>query len=131
MVGVIWTIQVVHYPGFSYVGDEIFKKFSEFHQRKITYVVMPPMLAEISTAVALFAFEDFASRTLLGINLLLVILIWVSTFLLSMPGHKVLTEGKDIAAIDKLVVTNWPRTILWSLRVLVLIALGVENFSRI
>jgi hypothetical protein len=53
MVGVIWFVQVVHYPLFSRVGPEKFSLYSEAHSRLTTYVVGPPMLAEASTALLL------------------------------------------------------------------------------
>jgi hypothetical protein len=44
MIGVIWFVQVVHYPLFSRVGPEKFSLYSEAHSRLTTYVVGPPML---------------------------------------------------------------------------------------
>jgi hypothetical protein len=46
MVGVIWFVQVVHYPLFSRAGSEKFAIYSEAHSRLTTYVVGPPMLVE-------------------------------------------------------------------------------------
>ena len=45
MVGVIWFVQVVHYPLFSRVGGEGFALYSKAHSRLTTYVG-PPMLVE-------------------------------------------------------------------------------------
>src|SRR4028119_2428265 len=53
MVGVIWFVQVVHYPLFSRVGPEKFSLYSEAHSRLTTYVVGPPMLVEAATALLL------------------------------------------------------------------------------
>lgn len=54
-----------------------------------------------------------------------LLLIWASTFFLSVPLHtKLLTEFEP-SVIQKLITTNWPRTILWSLRSLTLLAFGV------
>ena len=46
MVGVIWFVQVVHYPLFSRAGLEKVSLYSEAHSRLTTYVVGPPMLVE-------------------------------------------------------------------------------------
>jgi hypothetical protein len=46
MVGVIWFVQVVHYPLFSRVGSEKFSLYPKAHSRLTTYVVGPPMLVE-------------------------------------------------------------------------------------
>ena len=53
MVGVIWFVQVVHYPLFSSVGPEKFTVYSEAHSRLTTYVVGPPMLVDVATALLL------------------------------------------------------------------------------
>ncbi len=53
MVGVIWFVQVVHYPLFSRVGDSGFAAYSGAHSRLTGFVVGPPMLVEAATAVAL------------------------------------------------------------------------------
>ena len=48
LVGLIWTIQVVHYPSFSYVDNDHYIDFQHFHMRAITYIVMPLMLFELA-----------------------------------------------------------------------------------
>ena len=53
MVGVIWFVQVVHYPLFAKVGSERFVLYSKAHSRLTTYVVGPPMLVEAATALLL------------------------------------------------------------------------------
>ncbi len=46
----------------------------------------------------------------------LSVLIWLATFILSVPCHRQLQKsGKDLSTINRLVATNWIRTILWSL----------------
>ena len=53
MVGLIWFVQIVHYPLFSRVGEEAFQRYETDHQRLTTWVVGPPMLAEFATAILL------------------------------------------------------------------------------
>ena len=53
MVGLIWMVQVVHYPLFAKVGSEEFVGYQISHQTLTTLVVGPPMLIEIATAVLL------------------------------------------------------------------------------
>ncbi len=64
---------------------------------------------------------------LLYVNMGALLLIWLSTFLLSVPCHEHLAktdmnETSLIEKIQRLVKTNWPRTILWTLRSIVLLA---------
>ena len=53
MVGIIWFVQVVHYPLFERVGKRGFQTYSATHSRFTDLVVGPPMLVETATAVAL------------------------------------------------------------------------------
>ncbi len=48
LTGLIWTIQIVHYPGFLGVGVEKFIAYQHNHMRTISYVVIPLMVAELS-----------------------------------------------------------------------------------
>lgn len=117
MVGVIWFVQVVHYPLFARVGEGGFGPYSEAHSRLTTYVVGPPMLAEAGTALLLVLLRPggvplwavLAGLALLG-------LIWASTALVQVPRHTALGSGFDRAAWSGLVRTNWVRTAAWSAR---------------
>jgi len=47
---------------------------------------------------------------------LLVIVVWLSTFLLQVPIHNRLKAGKEDKRIQRLVATNWIRTAAWSFK---------------
>ena len=51
MVGLIWLIQLVHYPLFRYVGSKEFRIFHENHKIFITPVVGIVMIVELVTSV--------------------------------------------------------------------------------
>ena len=55
LAGLIWTIQVVHYPLFSRVGREGFAAYEQAHSGMITPLVGPVMLAELAAAALLVA----------------------------------------------------------------------------
>lgn len=117
MLGVIWFVQIVHYPLFGRVGAPGFAAYSEAHSRLTGYVVGPPMLVELATTVALLVFAPegipaFLSWT--GAALLAVV--WASTALLQVPRHRKLGSGFNARAHRTLVATNWLRTVAWSLR---------------
>lgn len=116
MVGLIWFVQVVHYPLFANVGGEQFKLYEEQHQRLTTWVVGPAMLVELMTAALLFKTPPAESSTIAWIGLGLVVVIWLATALLSVPAHNSLTIEYSTAAYRKLVATNWIRTVAWSAR---------------
>jgi hypothetical protein len=111
LTGLIWVIQILHYPSFHFV-DLSFKDFHGFHSARISMIVMPLMLTEIGTA----AYLAVQNPSRFGLNFLGVLLIWASTFFLSVPLHNQLAGERQSELISQLVWTNWPRTILWSLR---------------
>ena len=55
MVGLIWFVQVVHYPLFSSVGQSPFPEYERLHQKRTTLVVAPLMLIEALTATLILA----------------------------------------------------------------------------
>src|SRR4028119_1320023 len=53
MIGVIWFVQVVHYPLFGGVGRDGWTDYAAAHGRRTTLVVGLPMLIERATGVPL------------------------------------------------------------------------------
>lgn len=117
LVGLIWTIQWVHYPLMALVGEERFLQYHEVHSNAISWLVIPLMLTELGTAIWLVASRPAAIPAwAVWLGLLLVVGIWLSTAFLQVPRHGILARGFDSAAHDFLVASNWLRTIAWSLR---------------
>ncbi len=117
MTGVIWIVQVVHYPLFKAVGATAFPAYERAHVRRISFVVIPLMLAELGSAIVLLWNHPAAiPRREPVIGLLLLAIIWCSTALLQAPQHRLLQAGFDDRAYRRLVTTNWIRTIAWTLR---------------
>lgn len=115
MVGLIWMVQVVHYPLFAKVGSEQFDSYQVSHQSLTSLVVGPPMLIEIATAVLLLwnrpaAVPAWSVYLALG----LLAIVWASTAFLQVPCHEKLTGGFDAAIHSRLVVSNWIRTVCWT-----------------
>ena len=54
MVGVIWVIQLVHYPSFKYVKESDYIIFQKYHMSNISYIVFPVMFTELITALLIF-----------------------------------------------------------------------------
>ena len=123
MVGPIWIVQVVRDPLFSNGGSEHFKTYEELHQRLTTWVVGPAMLLELATAVFVVNYPQPEFATLAGIGLALIIVIWLATALLSVPAHNSLTIEYTTAADHKLVATNWIRTVAWTARGVLVLAI--------
>jgi hypothetical protein len=117
MVGVIWYVQLVHYPLMAHVGDGLFVGYHGRHTRRTGWVVVGPMLVEAATAtVLLWPGIDSVPRPLAVAGFLLVAAIWISTFAIQVPLHRCLARGFDADTHRRLVRTNWIRTVLWSAR---------------
>ena len=117
MTGLIWFVQVVHYPLFNGVGAAGFSDYETRHADLTTYVVIMPMFVELITAVLLvWRRPDFIGNWEAWVALALVGVIWGSTALLQVPQHNVLAAGFNDTAHQLLVTSNWLRTIAWTLR---------------
>lgn len=123
MTGLIWFVQIVHYPLFGRVGAAAFTEYERIHQRRTTWVVAPVMLIELATTILVaYAVYGAASGSTLpservafaGVGFLVVI--WASTWGLQVPMHEVLAKGFERAPHRRLVITNWIRTAAWTAR---------------
>ncbi len=115
MVGVIWFVQVVHYPLFDRVGRDGFAEYSTAHSRLTGLVVGPPMLVEAATTVALaIRPPEGVSFFLPLLGLVLLAVVWLSTAFLQSPRHGVLGRGFAPDSHRFLVRSNWIRTVCWT-----------------
>ncbi len=116
MIGVIWFVQIVHYPLFERI-EANFPAYSAAHQSLTGWVVGPVMLVELLTSALLILYSPLQiNRLLLWIGLALVGVLWVSTGVLQVPAHQRLSAGFDPAVHKRLVATNWLRSVIWTLR---------------
>ncbi|MCC5816162.1 MAG: hypothetical protein JJT78_15530 [Leptospira sp.] len=153
LTGLIWMVQIVHYPSFMDVGSSEFLEFHKNHSTRISLIVVPMMTLELVLAIViLFAclFEQLESnmgananllegRTvfiqqmgwLVWINLIIVILLWITTFFISVPYHNQLGQGFQMESAKKLVQTNWIRTIFWSIKSYVVLRILVLYYNNL
>jgi hypothetical protein len=117
MLGLIWFVQLVHYPLFGRIGSEDFVGYEAEHVTRTSRAVVLPMILELASGCTL-AFrrppqiEGFEAT----IGLVLIGAIWGSTFLLQVPAHRKLAKGFDRGVAALLVSTNWIRTLGWTAR---------------
>jgi len=117
LAGLIWTIQVVHYPLFAAVSPARFAAYHADHSRLIALLVMPLMCVELLAALATFRWPDDGLPRWFGAAMLaLVGVAWATTALGSVPAHGQLAQGFDASAHARLVHTNWLRTLAWTAR---------------
>lgn len=129
MTGLIWFVQIVHYPLFANVGTEQFKTYEQVHQRLTTWVVGPAMLVELATAILLVKYLPTESSPLAWIGIVLVVIIWLATAMLSVPAHNSLTVEYSTAAYHQLVRTNWIRTVAWTVRAILVLVMTYRTMN--
>ena len=127
MAGLIWFVQLVHYPLFARLEPATAPAYEREHHVRTTWIVAPLMLTEAATAAYLVFLQPDGwrwSATLIAFALLL--LIWISTAFVQVPEHARLEKAFDAAAIRRLVLTNWIRTVAWTARAGIALALLVR-----
>jgi hypothetical protein len=124
MTGVIWFVQVVHYPLFNRVALDSFRRYHADHTRTTSFVVIVPMVLELLSSVALvFQPPTLADRWLAWVGLALVLVSWAVTFFCSVPAHDRLANGFDEETHRNLVGMNGVRVLSWSAHSLVLLVM--------
>ena len=122
LVGLIWMVQVVHYPLFSDVGKQHYEVYQQKHQERITWIVGPTMVLELLLAMALISFrpeQGDVNLILAWVGLALVVSVWLTTAFVSVPCHSRLSVGFDESAHQWLVGSNWLRTFGWTAKGLI------------
>ena len=117
--------QFITYPTFLHIDKD---KFSEYHRKyvnNISFIVAPVMLIELLT-LSLIAY--FSSEFLIIKSLILLLVIWLTTFFIMIPSHNRISKSFNKKEIISLINYNWVRTILWSFKLLVIIFLFYEKF---
>ena len=115
MVGMIWTVQILHYPLFAHVGTQRFVAYEQAHSTRITAVIAVPWAIEgLTTLVLLLAPPPGVPRWLTIVGAVVAAIPVVVTIASSIPAHRILGDGYDAEAHARLVGTNWLRTAGWT-----------------
>ena len=126
MVGVIWMVQIVHYPLLGQLSAMAPVTAATDHQRRISWVVGPLMAVEGVTTLALLidrpatmgAASAWVAAALLGLAL-------ASTVLIQVPQHSKLASAHDDEVVRSLLAGNWIRVAAWTARGVLLAAVLV------
>nr|WP_104808299.1 hypothetical protein [Polaribacter filamentus] len=113
LVVLIWMVQLIIYPSFTYYKSENLIKWHQKYTNSIAIVVVPLMLSQLTLAiVAVFLKQNFTTI----LTLLIVLFLWIFTFLSFAPLHFKISEGNTNQKLLKLLIQrNWIRTFFWSL----------------
>ena len=113
MTGLVWFVQINHYPLFLRIGSQDFPEYEREHVRRTGWIVAPTMLLELTSCVTLAYLHP--SVWITYFSPALIVGIWLSTFLVQMPLHgKLQKKGKLNDSIQLLIYSNWLRTLSWT-----------------
>ncbi len=115
LTGLIWFVQVVHYPLFAHVGDSAWAAYHARHTRATTWVVAAPMAVDLATSAWLVVERpDGIGWPAAVAGLALAAVTWAVTGLAAVPLHDRLARGHDARAVRRLVRVNAVRTAAWT-----------------
>ena len=113
LVVLIWLVQLVIYPSFTYYDPKNLVKWHTVYTDRITWIVLPLMVSQLGIAVYEVAVNFSVFHI---IHLALILVIWGNTFLQAVPLHRQIANNQNLhQSVDKLLAVNWVRTVLWSL----------------
>jgi len=124
LFGLIWTIQLVHYPMFALIESVHWPRFHRYHSRNITFIVFPLMLIELLTALQLFLDNPSPIHS---IYLGAALCSWLLTIVIFIPLHNRVANRPEPNLLARLKHLNWLRTVLWSLTA---ISIFTNHFSQ-
>ena len=127
LIGIIWTVQVVHYPLMALVGEDRFIAYEAAHAPRMAAVVMLPWVLQGMTTIALLVRrpEDVPLPLVVTAGIAAAVPVMV-TVLASVPAHARLASGFDAATHQRLVRTNWIRTAAWTAHAPIAVAILVR-----
>ena len=111
LTGVIWTIQLINYPGFPDIEKRAWPPYHKRHSQRITIIVLPLMLTELGTSgwllwneITPFHIAFFA----------LALFNWIVTGVVFMPLHQRIVFRPTESSLQRLTQLNWMRTFAWT-----------------
>lgn len=127
LTGLIWTVQRLVYPLLREVPPDAWQQAHAGHLKRAGQLIAPLMSAELIIATVVATRWPAAQLGQSGhtFALLLLAVIWLDTFLLRVRQHQTLSSKHDPRIVRALVTGNWIRTVAWTLRLGVLVALWV------
>jgi hypothetical protein len=109
----IWTVQLIVYPGFRYRSPEDLIVWHRIYSVRITIILMPLFFGQfLISMLQLWQYQTYYSISSFAI----IVLLWLITILVFVPIHKKISAGSfDRNFLIKLDRLNWIRTMLWTI----------------
>ena len=118
LIGILIITQIISYPSLSSIDKSYFEKYHKNYVNKISYVVIPFMLIELFSLLYL---TYHISDLFMIKSLLILMTIWLFTFICIVPLHNSLSNKRSIDNINSLINYNWFRTILWTIKLVIIL----------
>ena len=117
MVGIVWFVQIVHYPMLRHGAGPGFSAIAEEHARRTGRVVGPLMAVEAATALWLLVDRpEGVPLWTAALAAALLAVVWALTAFVQVPHHAALRRGFSAATHRALLAGNAVRTAVWSAR---------------
>ena len=108
----IWIVQRIVYPSFLHYDATNLINWHREYTSRFTFIVMPLMLGQLGISIYQLIMKIDLYSVL---SLIIILLIWASTFLQFVPIHAKIAKGKvSQKMLNSLVKKNWIRTFLWT-----------------
>ncbi|MFZ1730776.1 MAG: hypothetical protein WBQ23_02715 [Bacteroidota bacterium] len=131
MTGIIWFVQIVHYPLMRKVGKGRFSRYAQMHFVLTAFVVGPLMFLEAAAVVfGLLHSTPWITTDAARLGAVLLLIIWVATFALHIPQHRKLEREFEAKAYRRLLFGNWVRCYAWSFRSIILVFSMLKAFTK-
>jgi hypothetical protein len=113
LVILVLIVQLVIYPSFNYYSIAKIRIWHPIYTRRFTIIVMPLMMLQLGYSIYFLT----VSQNVYPIgNFILILLIWLITFIKAIPLHTNLPSAENLEPlINSLIKWNLWRCILWIL----------------
>ena len=117
--------QLITYPSFLKIDKNEFVSFHNNYVKNISIVAVPIMSLELLTLIYM---NVYINNLLFMKSLLVLIVIWLITFIIIVPIHNQLSKKLEIEKIISLIRYNWIRTVLWTSKIFIILYIFYEEF---
>lgn len=119
------------YPSRFLVGEKEFATYHSFLEGAILPISVFPFLLIIILNIFLVWFRpDWVSKKLIWTSLVCLILDLISTAVFQAPWNFELSEGKNVALMQKITDTNWGRVFLETTQVIIVVVMLDQRYAK-
>jgi hypothetical protein len=122
MTGIIWFVQLVHYPLLRRIPRSRFVAYERTHVLLTAFVVGPLIVLETAAvSYSLWRTPPWMQQEVAVLGAVLLAIILLSTIFFQGPQHRKLQQGFNPGVYRRLLCTNWIRCYGWSFRSILLL----------